>query len=236
VTIFHSQWPSIERRKGKQNVRFPHQQRSTINHVPIHQNYKKTSQFHDSNVLNFASAVAEGVKKLPTSNTTIQRKIIGKSDSLKLKAADPVKTIKAVYCISNVSTEFSVDDIVNHCKSLKVRVLFCYDVTLVTSSARAFKIAIAEADSVKMNNAEIWPRRIVIRPWRQGVTARHLFQGRWAMGLYNQLTLRLVNQPLFFLNSVLLRTHQLVYHRLLRPLVITSTSRTAAPLHMMHDR
>jgi len=118
--------------------------------------------------LNFASAVAEGVKKLPTSNTTIQRKIIGKSDSLKLKAADPVKTIKAVYCISNVSTEFSVDDIVNHCKSLKVRVLFCFDVTSVTSSARAFKIAIAEADSVKMNNVEIWPRRIVIRPWRQG--------------------------------------------------------------------
>jgi len=32
---------------------------------------QKTSQFHDSNVLNFASAVVEGVKKLPTSNTTI---------------------------------------------------------------------------------------------------------------------------------------------------------------------
>jgi len=52
-----------------------------------------------------------------------QSKTVGKAVGLILKAADPVAKVpvsKSVYCISNVDPHFSVNDIREHCKYLKL--------------------------------------------------------------------------------------------------------------------
>jgi len=56
-------------------------------------------------------------------------KIMGKSGSGKLKVAAPTITQKAVFCISNVGSEYLIKDIRDNCLGMGVNVLFCYDIS-----------------------------------------------------------------------------------------------------------
>ena len=56
-------------------------------------------------------------------------------------------------------------DIKEHCKSIKVRVLFCFDVSNTHSFSKAFKLAVPEADSNRVFDVAAWPCSISIRPW-----------------------------------------------------------------------
>jgi len=96
---------------------------------------------------------------------------MGTQDSYKLKAAEHVNVNKSVFCVSNVLSEFTVDDITAHYKSLHVRVLFCFDVSSSTSAARAFKLAIPTGQASIMNWGDQWPRRVTVRLWRHGVSS-----------------------------------------------------------------
>jgi len=75
-------------------------------------------------------------------HTVNRDRLIGTQDSYKLKATEHVNVNKPVFCVSNVSPELTVDDNTAHCKSLHVRVIFCFDVSSSTSAARTFKLAI----------------------------------------------------------------------------------------------
>jgi len=73
---------------------------------------------------------------------------------------------KAVFCISNISKEFSANDIKDHCYSLGAKVLFCHEVSKVDNKSKAFKLAVREIDRDIMENDESWPLNCSIRSWK----------------------------------------------------------------------
>jgi len=88
------------------------------------------------------------------------------SDFLSLKAATKPRADKAVFCVSNVSNDYTVDNIKQHCRDINIRVLFCFDISKPDGTARAFKLAVDAAHRDKMENTTAsWPRRVVIRTW-----------------------------------------------------------------------
>jgi len=55
-------------------------------------------------------------------------------------------------------------------------VLFCFDISSDKSSAKAFKLAIAQTDVTKKDNADRWPTRVTLRPWRHGIVSTSRMQ------------------------------------------------------------
>jgi len=81
----------------------------------------------------------------PQSQSTRRLNKIGVSmDCLKLKAANSTKAKvdKVVYCVSNVSYDYSVDDIRQYCLDMGVRVLFVFDISRSDGNARTFKLVL----------------------------------------------------------------------------------------------
>jgi hypothetical protein len=99
-------------------------------------------------------------------------RMIGIRSSSNLRAADPRQpTEKTVFCLSNLSLNCSVDDIKSHCKSIKVRVLFCFDISNGQYSSKAFKLAVPTTDASIVYDVESWPQLVSIRPWNSSATA-----------------------------------------------------------------
>jgi len=97
--------------------------------------------------------------------------LIGNADCCKLRAAGMRQQVeKSVYCVSNLSTECSVNDIRAYCKDLNIRVLFCFDVTNANFDSKAFKLAVPANDAQKILDGSSWPRDVVIRPWGRPAT------------------------------------------------------------------
>jgi hypothetical protein len=96
-------------------------------------------------------------------------KTVGRGTEHTLKAAErsprPL-AVKAVYCVANIGSDFTQDDIRKHCKSLNVRVLFCFEISKNERNAKAFKVAVRDQDKNIIENCDSWPARVIIRPWR----------------------------------------------------------------------
>jgi len=50
--------------------------------------------------------------------------------------------------------------------------LFCYDITSSNATVKAFKLAVPSTEVIKMTDANLWPRRVAIRPWRDGAVTQ----------------------------------------------------------------
>jgi len=63
---------------------------------------------------------------------TTTSSLVGTEECYKLKAAVHVDVNKSVYCISNVATEFTIEDIISHCKTVNhFTFVFCSVLMLV---------------------------------------------------------------------------------------------------------
>jgi hypothetical protein len=93
-------------------------------------------------------------------------RIVGKSTFTNLKAAAKDSSPSITFCISNISLDYSVDDMRRHCASLGVRVRFIYDISKVSLGARAFKLAVGVNDSATIQDGNSWPEGVSIRSWR----------------------------------------------------------------------
>ena len=113
-----------------------------------------------------------------SSFVTINRnkKIMGHAINGRLKAAEHSPTPISVFSITNIAVGYSVSDIRKHCSDLGVKVRFCYDVTAVNNSSKAFKLAVGAGDKVIIENELSWPNRVIIRQWnyhRRTVVQNH---------------------------------------------------------------
>jgi len=100
------------------------------------------------------------------------QRIIGTAIGSNIKASNLDRPHKSVFCVSNISKEYTQIDIVKHCLDNGVRVLFFYDITKADRSARSFKIAIAIKDLTKFTNVMFWPQRVFVRHWNNITVAR----------------------------------------------------------------
>src|SRR6266516_2940853 len=103
--------------------------------------------------------------------------VVGTSLLSNLCAAGPrLHVPKSVFCVSNLNKKCSEKDIKDHCKKIKVRVLFCYDVSNPELDAKAFKLAVPEIESSLILDPASWPRYVTIRHWGSG-SAKPLQRG-----------------------------------------------------------
>ena len=106
------------------------------------------------------------VSTRPVTHSRQTRTVVGNAVTSKLCAAGPRQPVeKAVFSISNLTSQCSVADIRSYCKELNVRVLFCFDISNSNYNSKAFKLAVSATDSNKIFDGNYWPRGVIIRPW-----------------------------------------------------------------------
>ena len=130
------------------------------------------SQNQDTKRSNVSSAGVSYAAMVGANRFAVSRpnnRVIGNSESCNsLKAAPPKlrsDTVKAVFCVSNVDRDFSVEHLREHCKNLNVNILFCFDITSDHHHSRSFKLAVRAQDEQKIINPDSWPSRLVVKPW-----------------------------------------------------------------------
>jgi hypothetical protein len=89
---------------------------------------------------------------------------------------------KATFFVSNVGENCTVNDIRGHCSDMRVKVLFCFEVTRADGVARCFKLAVPATASEVIMNAESWPRRVFVRPWNSQRAERGGEEGEDELG------------------------------------------------------
>lgn len=83
-----------------------------------------------------------------------------------LQAGDKSNVVeKATFCVSNVGMNYSVKDIRRHCSDMDIKVLFCFDISSVEATSRAFKLAVPATAIDSIMNPEAWPSRVSVRLW-----------------------------------------------------------------------
>ena len=92
-------------------------------------------------------------------------KTVGNSNKHRLEAAHQELVVKAVFCIGNVATTYTVKDIKDHCQSLGIRALFCYDISFDDDGPKYFKLAVRAVDSGVVMDPDSWPSKVFVREW-----------------------------------------------------------------------
>ena len=117
---------------------------------------------------NYAAALSSGQVNVAVQRSVAgQEKTIGNSCKHKLEAAKQVRAEKAVFCLGNVAASYTTRDIRDHCNSIGIHVLFCYDISFDDEGPRYFKLAVRAADRDIVMNSESWPSRVFVRIWHQ---------------------------------------------------------------------
>ena len=113
----------------------------------------------------------------PQSEQQKSSRLVGKAapvSNAKIKAAKRIRK-KAVFCVDNVSTVCSVDDIRSFVSSLSIEVLSCFEVRprqrrngRAESNAydrKAFRLCIFDDDRARLLDAVSWPDSIKVSEW-----------------------------------------------------------------------
>ena len=91
---------------------------------------------------------------------------------------------KVVYCVDNVSSLTSADDLTNFVSGLDVKVTFCFKVKNRRPAwqrrndsecrHKIFRLCVVKSDSAKLLQPRSWPADIVISPWFREKSKDHL--------------------------------------------------------------
>ena len=85
-----------------------------------------------------------------------------------LKASKTTFVKKAVFCLNNIDSEYSENDVLSYIKSLGVNILTCFELKSTAKTPidrKAFRICIAEDDKPKLLDNSVWAVGITIRDW-----------------------------------------------------------------------
>jgi hypothetical protein len=110
--------------------------------------------------MNFRQAVTR-----PESTRTRVMKVVGKLQSTcRIKASNSIIS-KAVFCVSNVSTDYSSEDIQSFLQDNNVHVINVFDARTKFEDSKSFRVCIASKDISDFLNPDIWPQNVIIREW-----------------------------------------------------------------------
>jgi hypothetical protein len=106
----------------------------------------------------------------PTNFRGRGKRLIGKSSLLVGAPIAPAKlSRKAIFCIDNVDTSCSVDDMKAFVSSMAVQVISCYDAKPRRRGSvydrKAFRLCISESDRDRMLDETKWPDSVIISEW-----------------------------------------------------------------------
>ena len=99
----------------------------------------------------------------------------GKSKQVICQRFVAAKTIikKAVFCVDNLSTSLTVDDLKQFVAGMSVDIITCFSVkprrlrnkTEPAADRAAFRLCITEKDRDRLLNESMWPDSVVISEW-----------------------------------------------------------------------
>ena len=129
--------------------------------------YQASKRLKESNSRSYAN-IAAGNANSADIRVSKEKpgRIVGKTIFSNLKVAPRDTSPLAVFCASNVSHEYSINDIRKHCNELGIRVRFIYDISAVNQVAKAFKLAIGSNDASIVQDGKSWPVGVYVRIWR----------------------------------------------------------------------
>ena len=90
------------------------------------------------------------------------------SGATSLKASDKLMVRKAVYCLSNVSADYTVDQVRSFVVSLGVRLISVFELPPAPrqpANNKSFRLCIIDEDKAKLTDNRNWTIGIVIRKW-----------------------------------------------------------------------
>ena len=123
-------------------------------------------QATETNAISYARVAATNPPTATRINNSASVRVVGKAVCSTLKAAPRDTSPLAIFCVSNVSWEHTVNDIRKHCAGLGIKVRFVYDITSRNQVARAFKLAIGSNDTMIVQDCKSWPEGVSVRSWR----------------------------------------------------------------------
>lgn len=96
--------------------------------------------------------------------------MIGHSTTSTIRAAKVLSVNKSVYCIGNIDSDYSEDDVKQYVESLGVRVISCFERKAENKPARfadnkTFRLCIIDADKDKLLCEANWTVGISIQRW-----------------------------------------------------------------------
>lgn len=98
--------------------------------------------------------------------------MIGKSTTQSAVSAAKKIFKKSVYCVDNVSTSYTDDDICSHVTAMGVTVVSCHEVkprrrrpNEDVSDRKAFRLCISTEDNERLLDADKWPDSVTICEW-----------------------------------------------------------------------
>ena len=125
----------------------------------------------NNNIITADSVIANQRTPL-ISRPKLTAHIVGKNNYSSLKAAPRKSAEKAVFSISNVAANYTVNDLKSHCRRLGIQVLFCFDITPTERDARCFKLAVAERNVPIVTDSASWPKGVFVRQWNYNSSVR----------------------------------------------------------------
>lgn len=94
--------------------------------------------------------------------------VIGASTTSTLKASKSLIVNKAVYCLGNIDSSYSVTDIENYIRSMGIRILTCFELKRSERQPednKSFRLCIAASDKDKLIDSSIWSLGVTLREW-----------------------------------------------------------------------
>ena len=94
--------------------------------------------------------------------------MIGSASSSSIKASKIVYIRKSVFCLSNVDSSYSTNNIMDYIKSIGVRLLTCFELKSSShnpADSKAFRICIVAEDKSALLNSDNWAVGVAIRQW-----------------------------------------------------------------------
>ena len=76
---------------------------------------------------------------------------------------------KSVVCINRLELGTTVDTVCNHLASNDIAVISCFEVkapSAVTPKFTSMRLCVSYSDLEKVYNSNMWPRDVVVRPWK----------------------------------------------------------------------
>ena len=93
-------------------------------------------------------------------------KVIGRNSAAnsKLKASTTVAE-KAVFSVSNVSSEYEPDNIRDYLSENGIIVVSCFSAKTKYADSKSFRVCIAAKDRDRFLSPELWPENVILKDW-----------------------------------------------------------------------
>jgi hypothetical protein len=100
---------------------------------------------------------------MPTRNA--RTRIVGKNATGSAIISSGKVVNKRIFCVNNVDSKFTEEDIKTFLESNSIRVISCFPAKSKYSGSKAFRVCITVESLDLFLNAHFWPQDVVITEW-----------------------------------------------------------------------